>query len=590
MDHFKQMQELELADNKIRVHGTNRQQLRNENFVSSGAKGDIFHQPEIPHWAHQTHLSSRSQQILSNAESNIPSSMGPFLLSHVVQVARYTFFAVVGVPVSFALWTFISSVSAYFRGLNRLPRPPLPANPLAVLFKGHGLIRQLFLERGTNTIAYLNCVHKSLRSSVFVLFGPLFTSNVFVTSTSGLRAVALASPGVFTKPKVVRAFVTSFTGKNSVFLADGPQHRLLRHAISAALKHDNLVKLGPYFLKRGDSLTKELANSNNQQDPVFIIRRATFDIIIVACFGHNVISEHDMERLLHLYHESLLENSKIYALLALISMTLPFIPSHWLSEKERCKIKLKGEVHRLCNDVIQNYKKRSTNDTSDLTSLLSVMMDACEDGQFTTEDLETMVLSLLLAGQATTTISIAWTIHLLACHQDWQEQVYDELRLSWKPSGGVDALDKLPLLHRVVKEAIRLYPPVPYFLRTPVRDVSIDGHKISAGTFIRIPVAAMQRRPDVWGADADLFNPDRFIVMDRNDETRWLWSAFWYGAHSCIGQRFAMLEIKAFVASLISKYVVSVDIARDGRPSHIGTDQTPRDLKFYYEPRILQGS
>lgn len=507
-------------------------------------------------------------------------------LSQPTQIFLRVCLVIVAVPATFAAYTLLSSLRTYFRGLNRIPRPPLPTNPFTLLLTGHGLIRYLFIEQTQKTTNYFNSVCLSLNSTIFVLFGPLFTTNLIVMSSTAMRTVTLGPPDVFEKPPVVRRFIKTFTGSNSIFLSEGSQHRRLRNAISTALKHDNLAKLGPYFLQRGQAFTEQLVNPSNQHDPVFIIRRATFDIIIVACFGQNGIDNQVMNRLLHLFHETLHENSTFHAFMALLSITLPFIPAHWLSERERSKITLRKEVRLLCSHVIRNYNKNDKKkNKSDMNSLLSIMMDACEQGQFTTDDLEQMVQSLLLAGQATTTVSIAWTIYLLACNPDWQTRLYNELRSSWNVDDGIDALHSLPLLHRIVKESIRMYPPIQHFMRKTVQDVHIDGYDIPAGVLIRFPVAAIQSRHDVWGTDANSFNPDRFIHLDGKEETRWLWSAFWFGTHSCIGQRFALLEIKAFIAPLISKYHVSVDIARDGRPSHKGNDPTPRGLKLYYKLR-----
>lgn len=489
----------------------------------------------------------------------------------------------------FALLTLFRNLTLYRSGLDKLPQPPFPStNVFNILIRGNGLLNHVYFSNPDDNSEYYNSVRKPLNTDVFVLTGPSFASNVLVFTASAVRTIAQSSSQVYGKPWTVRLFIKLFVGEGSIFVSEGVRHRRLRHAMSIALKHDNLVKLSRYFIERGDALAQELADSGDA-DPVFGIRRATFDIIINACFGQHAVNDDTIQRILNLYHNALTDQRGIYLLIFMGHIGVPFIPLSWVFPGERSKLKVRREVHQLCSKLLSRWeeKRHSGGDGScdEVVPLLSIMCDACEEGKFTAEDLVQTVLSFLLAGQATTTIGLAWTFYLLARHGDWQARVYDEIRDNWKGSDDITVLDELPLLNRVVKESIRLYPPVQGTLRKAEKEVVIDGHVIPAGAMIRLPFAAIQRRDDFWGPDAHTFNPDRFITLDNHPDTRWLWTAFWFGTHSCIGQRFALLEIKALVATMLLKFHMSVREDTDGRPYRYGTDQSPRNLKLYYQRR-----
>lgn len=465
--------------------------------------------------------------------------------------------------IAFASWTLASNLIFFVLKLSHLPLPRYPfRNPLKVLTEGHGLLGYIFHTDPVESGRFLGIAHRHLRSTVFVLTGPFFNAEVIVYSATAIKTIAQSPSSFFTKPLSFRKFIKPFAGNNSIFVLEGSQHRRLRHPIAIALQHENLVKLGRHFIRCGEILANELANECGKLEPVYIIRRATFGMIITACFGENVVDTRDMQRLLHLYNETLNDERGYYFLPMLMSVIMPFIPSHWLSRHERNKLKLRREVRRLSADLLRRKqgRQRHTDDKSDsdVTSLLSIMHEACDEGQFVAEELEKTVLSFLVAGQATTTIAFAWTVYLLAVNENWQKRVYEEIRTNWDVRKGLTKLDELPILGRVVKEVIRLHPPLQNTVRRTTCEVCIDGYKVPAGVTLRIPIVVLQRLKKYWGADAHTFNPDRFLALEDDENTKWLWSAFWFGSHSCVGQRFAILEIKVFLAMTLLKYRVTV--------------------------------
>jgi cytochrome P450 len=169
--------------------------------------------------------------------------------------------------------------------------------------------------------------------------------------------------------------------------------------------------------------------------------------------------------------------------------------------------------------------------------------------------------TFLLAGHETTAKALTWTLYILSRAPEWQERVRDEIRTVAK-SGRIGPLtiSKLPLTSRVLKESMRLYPPVPVITRVSTEDVELGGKHLPNPTLIVIPMYAVHRHRRLW-TDPDRFDPDRFLPENEAKYPRTQFMPFGYGQRVCIGSSFAILEATAILATLLQ----SVRFEWDGR-------------------------
>ncbi|KFB43912.1 AGAP002210-PA-like protein [Anopheles sinensis] len=133
---------------------------------------------------------------------------------------------------------------------------------------------------------------------------------------------------------------------------------------------------------------------------------------------------------------------------------------------------------------------------------------------FSDEEILHHAMTMLIAGNDTTAISICNHLTLLAMHPMVQEKVRSEI-LSVFPAGceqetTLEALNQLIFLEQCINEALRLCPPASIVGRSSSEDVEVEGILIPRGTNFVFNIAALHRRKDFWGPDADLFDPDRF--------------------------------------------------------------------------------
>ncbi|XP_059626920.1 cytochrome P450 714A1-like [Cornus florida] len=110
----------------------------------------------------------------------------------------------------------------------------------------------------------------------------------------------------------------------------------------------------------------------------------------------------------------------------------------------------------------------------------------------------------------------------------------------------------------VIQESMRLYPPSPFISREALEDIKFGNINIPKGVNLWIPITTLHRMPEIWGADADELKPERFA--------RGIFGAcsfpqayipFTTGPRICLGQKFAMVELKILL-SLLSKFTFSL--------------------------------
>jgi len=180
-----------------------------------------------------------------------------------------------------------------------------------------------------------------------------------------------------------------------------------------------------------------------------------------------------------------------------------------------------------------------------------------EDGSvFSDTDVINHMIFLIMAAHDTTTTSATAVAYYLGKHPEWQERVRAEVRAM---DGEIDVptmadLDRLGDLDMVVKESLRLMPPVPGIVRRAVRDTEIAGHYVPAGTPVDCAYQVNHLLPDFWTAP-EQFDPLRFAEPRREDKShRLAWMPFGAGSHKCIGMHFGVSEVKTIISALVRDY------------------------------------
>ncbi len=172
-------------------------------------------------------------------------------------------------------------------------------------------------------------------------------------------------------------------------------------------------------------------------------------------------------------------------------------------------------------------------------------------GQMPRELLVDNLATFLIAGHETTAKALTWTLYLLARAPGWQQRVRDEVgRVAGSEPITAAHVERLPITQRVLKEAMRLYPPAPVMTRMTTEPVQLGAHHFPAGSLLILPVYAIHRHRTVW-PDPARFDPDRFTETREKGYARTQFMPFGFGPRICIGQAFAMIEATVLLATFV---------------------------------------
>jgi cytochrome P450 len=207
-------------------------------------------------------------------------------------------------------------------------------------------------------------------------------------------------------------------------------------------------------------------------------------------------------------------------------------------------------------EILRDRRRRG--DGGDMLSMLIAARD--EDGSALDEDeLVGHTGVIFAAGHETSTNALAWTLLLLSQHPEVMRDLDDELATLQGAAPTIEDLARLTLLDGIVKESMRLLPPVPLHPRVVAKDSELGGHRFPAGSEIFLSIFHMHHDPDVF-ADAESFTPRRWETAK---PTVYEYNPFSAGPRMCIGASFAMMEIKIVLAMLLSRF--SVELPRNAR-------------------------
>jgi cytochrome P450 len=160
------------------------------------------------------------------------------------------------------------------------------------------------------------------------------------------------------------------------------------------------------------------------------------------------------------------------------------------------------------------------------------------------------MIFLLMAAHDTVTSTLTMAAYHLAANPVWQERLREELA-PFGETPSVDELARMELAERVVNEVLRLHPPVPFIPRRAMRAFRFRGLRIPANTHV-VAVNLLTHRDPRFYPDPDRFDPDRFQRAEHRAHP-FAFTPFGGGAHTCIGNRFAMLLAKVVLHRLLRR-------------------------------------
>ncbi|XP_073833000.1 cytochrome P450 4g1-like [Musca autumnalis] len=203
-------------------------------------------------------------------------------------------------------------------------------------------------------------------------------------------------------------------------------------------------------------------------------------------------------------------------------------------------------------------------------ALLDAMMEMEKnpDITWTDKDILDEVNTIMFEGHDTTAAGSSFALCLLGIHQDVQQRVFEEQQAIFGDDLNRDCTfaDTLQMsyLERVICETLRLYPPVPLIARKAEEDVHLKSgpFTIAKGTTVVLLQYFVHRSAKFY-PDPDKFNPDNFLPERAANRHYYAFIPFSAGPRSCVGRKFAMLQLKVLLSTIIRNYRVSSTRTQD---------------------------
>uniref|UniRef100_F1S3X3 Uncharacterized protein n=1 Tax=Sus scrofa TaxID=9823 RepID=F1S3X3_PIG len=189
---------------------------------------------------------------------------------------------------------------------------------------------------------------------------------------------------------------------------------------------------------------------------------------------------------------------------------------------------------------MENVRKKRHLDFLDI--LLLARME--KGNSLSDTDLRAEVDTFMFEGHDTTASGISWILYALASHPEHQQRCREEIQglLGDGTSITWDHLDQMPYTTMCIKEALRLYPPVPGVSRELSKPITFpDGRSLPAGITLSLSIYGLHHNPQVW-PNPEEFDPSRFAPGSARHSHAFM--PFSGGSRNCIGKQFAMNEMK----------------------------------------------
>ncbi|KAF2878218.1 cytochrome P450 [Massariosphaeria phaeospora] len=231
-------------------------------------------------------------------------------------------------------------------------------------------------------------------------------------------------------------------------------------------------------------------------------------------------------------------------------------------------------LENVFEDGRQRLRARIQLQTVNHPDLMAHIIDynskASPEDKLSDAEIEQNVLAILIGGSETLTTIFSGALHYLLADRTKLAKITEEVRGKFASKSDINATSvaSLPYLNAVINETLRMCPPIPDMLRRVVPEaITIAGHVMPPGTTVSVSCYSMFKSSEYFSAP-EIFEPERFIARVNNHETRSdsplfhndlsAFRPFSMGAHNCLGQPLAWLEMRLLLALFFYSYDVKV--------------------------------
>jgi len=363
------------------------------------------------------------------------------------------------------------------------------------------------------------------------LIGPVLVLN----SPEDIRVLADASQfNARNGNEVLRPFL----GERSLLLLDGEEHASERRKLTPHFSRSRIRGYGPLIENITQKMSKDLS-AGQVVSGYGLAKQISMEIIIRIVFGFD--QQARIEKTIELMGRV---TDQVWSALPFVPLLRKDLGAWSPGGKFR---RLKTEVREFISKEIDLARQMQTNDRTDV--LISLQRGQNRNNDLDEELLHDQLITLLLAGHETTAAGIAWALEWIHYTPGVLERINSELNTTANKAGPVDFADSR-YLDAACKEALRIYPVIPFIVRTANQPVSLSACKVPAGARVAASIYLTHHRRDIY-SDPECYLPERFL---EHSYSPFEYLPFGIGPHRCLGAELALYEMKVVLAVLLGRW------------------------------------
>ncbi|KAM9766397.1 cytochrome P450 4F3 [Menidia menidia] len=391
-----------------------------------------------------------------------------------------------------------------------------------------------------------------------------------------VKPLLMASANITVKDELIYGHLRPWLGQ-SLLLSSGEKWFRKRRLLTPAFHFDILKNYAAIFNSSTNTMHEKwrhLAAEGNKNLEMFDhVTLMTLDSLLKCAFSHSSNCQESTSD----YVAAIVELSDL-----IIDRRLKILHHwdwiYWKTQQGKQFKQALNVVHRFTREVVQ--KRRALIDQQRETGVQSshtktpkrnkdfvdiLLLSKDEDGHgLTDEEILAEANTFMFAGHDTTASAICWTLYNLANHAHYQEKCRqevmelmkgrDEHEIEWED------LSNLPFTTMCIRESLRLHSPVQAVTRKYTQDMQLPGDlTVPEGAICLVSIYGTHHNPVVW-TNPHEFNPLRFDPTNKESHSSHAFIPFSSGPRNCIGQKFAMAELRVVVALTLLRFRLTLGV------------------------------
>ncbi|XP_053691281.1 cytochrome P450 4c21-like [Sabethes cyaneus] len=400
----------------------------------------------------------------------------------------------------------------------------------------------------------------------------------------------LTHPHGIQKPYFFDFFKLEF----SVLIAQPSLWKTQRKALNPSFNQKILNGFIPIFDRCAQSLVKDLLQSPEGEQILVtnLMTRCALAMVCATTIGSDINEDPDAEKFAYLMNGIIEFASKRF-----LNLVLYIESIYRLTKDFKMEEAMREEALKFIDKVFQNalikraerskiFEGGDQDDYRKPKIFIDQLLDLHDQQILSDIELHHNVCIMIIVGSDTTGTTMGFIAQLFGIYPHLQEKVYQEIKGTFPSDSELDftpeRLAQLQYTEMFIKESLRHFPVAPIMLRQTTGDIELDDTTIPTGTLLQMSIYNLHRRKDLWGPDAEDFNPENFSEKCIKGRRPFAYIPFGGGNRNCIGNRYAMISMKIMVVHLLINFRFKSDLClKDLRLKFNAM------LKFSKEPGLL---